>query len=188
MKKRTLVSILLALIFITFLIVYHNSFRIALWKSGVEVNSIDYIDIGINDSGNEYRVVFKSNILDNTVKVLLLTKNSFGVWHVTYGVSAPDPDTGDEDTTMGWMRFSGMRAYGAEHPLSLDREEHIVYVGNNAKKLIEIPFELLPSNVSVDVFQAEAVYVIHLLSYDIEPDTLNKFHMMDLLRQTDSIQ
>lgn len=85
MRKRTfglLLLLLLALILITFLIVYHNSFRIALSESGLNENDIQYIHTGIDDNGSEYRVVFQY-MPDRMVKILLLTKNNIGLWHVT---------------------------------------------------------------------------------------------------------
>ncbi len=187
MKNRTIVSfllLLLALIFITFLIVYHNSFRISLSKAGVSEKYIQYIHTGINDSGNEYRVVFQS-LSDNSVKVLLLTKNNIGIWQVTDEVVGPNSNS--EHTTMGWMRFASFRRFDVEDQVRLDSEVHKVYVGKNAIKQIEIPLDLLPPNVSANVFQAGPVYVIHFVSYG-EADALNGIDIFDLLRQTDCIQ
>lgn len=181
MRKRTfglLLLLLLALILITFLIVYHNSFRIALSESGLNENDIQYIHTGIDDNGSEYRVVFQY-MPDRMVKILLLTKNNIGLWHVTDEVFGPNSDT--EYITMGWMRFASIRRYDVEDRTRFDSEVHKVYAGRNAKKQIEIPLDLLPPNVSANVFQAGDVYVIHFVSYG-EMDTLNTIDVMDLLR------
>ena len=186
MKKRTLWCILtlfLALIFIVFLIAYHNSFKIALSKAGVSERSINYIDTGIDDNGNEYRVVFQY-MRDNVVKILLITKDNLGVWHVTNEVIGPNAEA--EYVTMGWMRFASIRQYDVNDQTRIDSEVHKVYGGNNATKQIEIPTHLLPSNVSVNVFQSGTVYVIHFVSYG-EAETLNQIHIFDLLKQTDCI-
>lgn len=186
MKKRPFIStcfLLLALILTILLIIYHNSFKLALRSSGVDANNIQYIHTGIDDNGNEYRVVCQYST-DCMVKVLLLTKNDIGIWHITDEVLGPNSDA--EYSTMGWMRFASMRRFGIEDQVRFDCEVHQVYIGQNAKKQIEIPLDLLPSNVAVNVFQAGTAYVIHFISYG-EADTLNRIDMIDLLKQTDSI-
>ena len=188
MKKRyfwCLLILLLSLIFIVILVTFHNSFKIALHKAGVSERAINYIDTGIGDNGNEYRVVFQY-MFDNTVKILLLTRDDLGVWHATDEVIGPDSDAEYEYVTMGWMRFASIRRYDVNDQIKIDSEVHKVYGGNNATKQIEIPTDLLPPNVSVNVFQSGSVYVIHFVSYG-EAETLNQIHILDLLRQADCI-
>ena len=186
MKKHTLrfiLLLLLVLIIIAVLVFYHNSFRIALSKAGVNESYIQYIDTGFDDNGNEYRVAFQY-MSDSMVKVLLLKKNNIGIWHTTDQILGPSSES--EYTTMGWMRFASIRRYDVEDQARFDSEVHIVYVGKNAIKQIEIPLDLLPPNVSVNVFQAGTVYVIHFTSYG-EADTLNQIRILDLLEQTNCI-
>lgn len=180
MKRRVLV-ILLALSLILIL-VYHNSYSIALKMAGLSEKSISYIHTGFDDNGNEYRVVFQF-MPDNMVKIARLTKDNWGVWHTTDEASGPDTE---DYITIGWMRFSGFRLYDAnDHPIT-DCEVHRVYGGNNAVKQIEIPTDLLPPNTAVNVFQSGARYVIHFVSYG-EAETLNQINIIELLEQTDSI-
>jgi hypothetical protein len=107
------------------------------------------------------------------------------VWHITDEVIGPDAEA--DYITMGWMRFASMRRYDVTDQTVMDSEVHRVYGGNNATKQIEIPMDLIPPNVSVNVFQAGAVYVIHFVSYG-DADSLNQIDMIDLLKQTDCIQ
>ena len=186
MKKRTLfylIVTLLILILVAGLIVYHNSYSIALKKAGLSEASINYIDSGINDNGSEYRAVFQY-MPENTVKCALLTKDKLGIWKITE--EEHGPDSSSHYVSVGWMRFASIRRYAVSDQAKIDSEVHKVYGGNNAIKQIEIPYDLLPTNVSVNVFQAGASYVIHFVAYG-EAETLNQIDVSYLLKQTNSI-
>ena len=186
MKKQTkwyLSISILALILLVLIGLYRNSFKIALSKAGVGELYIEYIDTGFDNNGNEYRVVFQY-MSDNTVKIVHLTKDDFGVWHVTDEAHGPVSDAAY--VMMGWMRTASMRRHEVNDPVVFDWEVHNVYGGNNARKQIEIPLGLLPPNVTVNVFQAGSQYVIHFVSYG-EVETLNQIDIIDLLTQTRSI-
>jgi len=177
--------VFLVLVFIAILIIYHSSFKIALSKADVKERNVNYIDTGIDDNGHEYRVVFHYTH-DNMVKILLLTKDSLGIWHVTDEAVGPDSaDTGY--VTMGWMRFASIRRYDVNDQARFDSEVHKVYGGNSATKQIEIPLDLLPPNVSANVFQSGTMYVIHFVSYG-DADTLDQFYFSDFLDKIDCIQ
>ena len=165
------------------IVVYKNSFKIALGKAGVGEQYIQYIDTGFDNNGNEYRVVFQF-MSDNTVKIVHLTKADFGVWHVTDEAHGPVSDAAY--VMMGWMRTASMRRHEVNDPVVFDWEVHNVYGGNNAIKQIEIPLELLPPNVTVNVFQAGSQYVIHFVSYG-GSEPLQQINILDLLNETRSI-
>ena len=187
MKRRTIVylfALLLSLILSVILIVYHNSYSIALIKAGLSKDSINYIDTGIDDNGNEYRVVFQY-VPENMVKIVHLTKDNSGIWKVTEEASGPDSEP--EYVTMGWMRFASISRYDVNDQARLDSEVHKVYGGNNAAKQIEIPMDLLPPNVSVNVYQSGTMYVIHFVGYG-NAEFLDQFHFSHLLDQMDCIQ
>lgn len=186
MKKSSFVYLmvsLLMLILVAGLIVYHNSYSIALKKAGLSKSSINYIDSGINDNGNEYRVVFQY-MPENTVKCALLTKDKLGIWKITEEEYGPTSDS--NYLNMGWMRFASIRRYAVNDQTAINSEVHQVYGGNNAINQIEIPYDLLPANVCVDVFQAGAVYLIHFVAYG-DAETLNQINVSYLLEQTNSI-
>lgn len=187
MKRRTLAGLLaslLILILVVVLLIYHNSYSIALSKAGLSKDSIDYIDTGIDDNGNEYRVVFQY-MPENMVKILRLTKNDRGVWKVAEEAYGPDSEV--PYVTTGWMRVASVGRYEVDDQTHIEFEVHKVYGGNNAIKQIEIPMELLPSNVSVNIFQAGTVYVLHFVTYG-SAETLNQINISHLLEQTDCIQ
>ena len=174
---------ILALILLVLIVVYKNSFKIALGNAGVGELYIEYIDTGFDNNGNEYRVVFQY-MSDNTVKIVHLTKNDFGVWHVTDETHGPVSDAAY--VMMGWMRTASMRRHEVNDPVVFDSEVHHVYGGNNAIKQIEIPLDLLPPNVTVNVFQAGSQYVIHFVSYG-GSEPLQQINILDLLNETRSI-
>lgn len=174
---------ILALILLVLIVVYKNSFKIALGKAGVGEQYIQYIDTGFDNNGNEYRVVFQY-MSDNTVKIVHLTKDDFGVWHVTDEAHGPVSDAAY--VMMGWMRTASMRRHEVNDPVVFDWEVHNVYGGNNAIKQIEIPIDLLPPNVTVNVFQAGSQYVIHFVSYG-GSEPLQQINILDLLNENRSI-
>ncbi len=187
MKRRTIVclfALLLSLIFVGALFAYHNSYSIALNKAGLSAKSINYVDIGIDDNGNEYRVVFEY-MPENTLKIVFLSKDDFGIWRVIEEASGSDSEA--EYITMGWMRFSSIGRFDVNDQVGFDFEVHKVYGGNNATKQIEIPMELLPTNVSVNVFQSGTRYVIHFIGYG-DGEILDQFYFDDLLEQSNCIQ
>lgn len=181
--KRYLSISILALIVLVLIGVYRNSFKIALGKAGVGEQYIQYIDTGFDNNGNEYRVVFQY-MPDNTVKIVHLTKNDFGVWHIQDETHGPVSDAAY--VMMGWMRTASIRRHEVNDPVVFDWEVHKVYGGNNARKQIEIPLELLPPNVTVNVFQAGSQYVIHFVSYG-GSEPLQQINILDLLNETRSI-
>ena len=185
MKKY---AILVLVIFLIILIVvlpifYCNSFEIALNKAGLNENAINFIDAGIDNNGNDYRVVFQY-MTNNTVKILLLTKSEFGIWHVTEETSGPEEDA--EYIIMGWMRFASIRRYDVSGQPRMDYEVHKVYGGMNATKQILIPKDSLPKNVSVNVFQAGTAYVIHFISYG-DAEILNQIDFSKLIKQAGGV-
>ena len=136
---------ILALILLVLIVVYKNSFKIALGNAGVGEQYIQYIDTGFDNNGNEYRVVFQY-MSDNTVKIVHLTKDDFGVWHVTDEAHGPVSDAAY--VMMGWMRTASMRRHEVNDPVVFDWEVHNVYGGNNAiKQMPEV--ELIMSNGQV---------------------------------------
>lgn len=186
MKKRSVVCLLalLLLIFAVTLVAYHNSYTIALNKAGLSTKSMNYVDTGIDDNGNEYRVVFQF-LPENTVKIVFLTKDDFGIWRVTEEASGSEAEA--EYITMAWMRFASIRRFDVNDQVRFDCEVHKVYGGNNASEQIEIPMELLPSNVSVNIFQSGNTYVIHFVGYG-NNETLEQFYFTDILEKLDCLQ
>ena len=172
-RFKKCVLLFLALFVIAALAVYHNSFSIALCGAGLRERSAEYVDIGIDDNGNDYKIVFGC-LPDDTVKFVHLTKDGLGVWHITEEASGQDP-------AMGWMRFAGVRRYDAGDPTSSDCEVHTVYGGNHATKRITIPTEQLPPNVAVNVIQSGAAYAIHFVTYGAA-ETLNQINIAELLQ------
>ncbi len=171
MKKSTWICLLVAVVVLAGLVVYCNSYGIALRSAGLSKSSIQYLDAGIDDNGQEYRAVFQYRTDDDAIDFALLTKDKLGVWHTTQKSAWPGSDA--SYSTFAWMNVAGMKRYAVGDATTTEFEVHNVYAGNNAIKLIEIPQEALPSNVTVNVHQAGALFVIHLVYYGEDVDTLN---------------
>ncbi len=186
MKKRTSVYILViafALVSTVLLFVYFNSYSIALSKIGLSKNSVVNVDVGLDDNGNEYRIVFQY-LPNNALKFAHLAKNTYGIWTVTE--EAHGPDSPSQYISMGWMRIAGMRRYAMEDP-NVEFEVHNMYGGMNAIEQVKVPVDLLPSNVTVNVFQAGELYVIHFIAYG-NAEALNQIDFPQFLEQIDGIQ
>ena len=185
MKKNIWGPVIILFVLVTALSAYQNSFQIALDLKGMNGSYIQYIDVGIDDNGSEYRTVFQV-MPEETVKLCRLTRNRLGIWRVADLVSGPEAGTEQAYIEMGWTRFSSFRQYSAQEEAQIDAEVHRAYAGRNAVRQIEIPLELLPPNVAVNVFQAGPCYVLHFVSYG-EEDALDRIDITALLEETDSI-
>lgn len=183
MQKRTIICLFSIIFIIVIGIVYLNNYKITLSKAGLSEGLINYVDVGLDDNGNEYRIAFQY-MPENEVKFVHLVKDKYGVWKVTDDVSGPDSNS--QFVSMGWMRTASIGRYDVEGQTNIEFEVHALYGGNNASKQIKIPLELLPPNVSVNVFQAGEMYVIHFISFG-SADTLTQINIPHLLEQTDSI-
>lgn len=185
-KRKNTIILLISLILIIFCIVfaYHNSYDIALRKEGLSRDRINYIDTGIDDNGNEFRAVFQYD-RDDSVRMLMLTKNRFGIWNVTNEMTSHDSEA--HRCSMGWMRVASIGRFGVGDQSNIAFEVHAVYGGNDAIKLVDIPAEQLPPNVTVNVFQSGTMYVIHFTSCGAA-DTLNQVDAFNLLEQIGCIQ
>ena len=184
--KRRILFCLFAIIIISIIvtsIVYLNNFKVVLNKAGLSKDLINYVDVGIDDNGNEYRIAFQY-MPENVLKFVHLVKDKYGMWKVTNEVNGPDSHS--QFVAMGWMRFASIGRYDLESQTNFEFEVHALYGGNNASKQIKIPLELLPANVSVNVFQAGEIYVIHFIAFG-NADILSQVDLYYLLEQTGSI-
>lgn len=189
MKRRSLVflsGILLALILLGFTL-YSNGFGIALKIAGFSKDFVQYVDWGINENGNEYRVLFQY-MPGYLIKMAHLEKGMFGIWKVLEEASGPQEQS--ESVTIGWMRIAGLirYGYGLESQIKAEFEVHHMIGGNNAIRVIELPKELLPPNVIAKVFQKGRSYVVHLVSYGEDAGILNEVHLVELLEQQGCIR
>jgi len=163
-------------------IIYLNSFNIALMRAGISKKSMEYLDIGIDDNGNDYVVLYDRD-LEGTIKLVLLTKSDLGIWKKTREDSGPNSDS--DFVCMRWMRFASMVSYDFNSSVDHEYMIHEVYAGNNANRKIDIPPQILPDNVTVNVIQARNSYALHFVTYG-DMDDLN-IDIEDLLKRAGCI-
>lgn len=187
MKKRTVwICALIAFAVISAIIVslfYINSYDSALKKAGLNPHAVTILDVGIDDNGNEYRVVMQHTD-DRDVQFAHLCRENAGLWTVC---QVP-LDVEDELLEMKWMRVAGMKRFSLQDNYVVQWETHAVYGGNNAIKRIDLPSELLPPNVTLSIHQAGASYVLHFIYFGEDNTTFNDFDVEALLLQTNSIE
>lgn len=85
------------------------------------------------------------------------------------------------------MKQAGFRYLNQEDELISATEWHKIYYGENAIKLIEIPYEKLPSGVALNIQQSGSSYLIHTISYE-DPEVLNKIDMYSILQELECIK
>lgn len=173
----------LALVLTLLLILYHSSYTIALTRASAgTTGGGQVVDIGVNNNGEEYKVVFSYDSTEDRIRAYHLTRDRFGIWHVIDKVVSPGPN--DEDgygyRPMGWMRYSGFRRYG-NMTTRQDAEFHALYVGDNAKKYIQLPADRFPPNTTATVFQQDNLYVIHLIHFADGTDYNNEWGKQEFM-------
>jgi hypothetical protein len=80
---------------------------------------------------------------------------------------------------MGWMESGGIRKYDISTENISNFGWHLFYAGNNALKLIEIPPDMIPRNVTVKISQSGSSYELHVISYSDE--AINEIDIPEIL-------
>ena len=139
-----------------------NSFRIALRSAGFPSKGWVILDMGIDNNGNEYRVAV-DYLNDSDAHMAYLSKGFGGFWRVEYSADTPASETGM--VALGWMRVAGIKRFTVGDESCVEFEVHEAYCGKNAVKQIQIPPELLPPNVTVNILQGGSSFVIQFVSF-----------------------
>ena len=135
--------------------------------------------MGINDNGQEYRVVadWASEDYD---KLAYMVKGFAGFWKIVEISDEYDAETGL--MSLEWSNLSGAKRYSVGDANFLEYKVQELYCGNNANKEIEIPLELLPEGVTVNINQGGSDYLIHFIKYgDSEAIDLNCYELLKSL-------
>lgn len=182
MKKRAklyaIIVIVLILLIVVFQVVRANSYALA-WRSvGIQSEPFVIYD-GKNNNGQEFKVVVEYAVRENG-PLVYLEKGRTGFWKAMVVDEKPSDKTGM--LTWGWTRVAGGRRYSAMDEHVVEWEIHRVYSGNNAIKRIEIPAQLLPANVTVNIHQAGSAYILHFITYG-KGEELNAINAYELLLQ-----
>jgi hypothetical protein len=136
------------------------NYHMSLLISGYIGQEISIVSIGIDDNNHEFRVVVKKS-QGQYEKTGYFSKNEYGIWQKQYESSEAYKGV----FAFSWTRISGIRGYG-NMTVQTEWENHIVYCGNNAVRLLPSLNQYLPDNVIVSVNQSQNSYMIHLTFYD----------------------
>ena len=115
---------------------------------------------GENDHKDPYEVYYCFQISGTdvqTMSIALITKTPFLGWVLTKRAVS---ELGDTGISMTFGKSSEIGNYGFE--------KHIVYLGNNALSRIENISDLLPPNVTADIYSNDSspYYYLHFMSFD----------------------
>ncbi len=172
--------IILAVVLVTAMVVgaflWEGSFQNVL-RLGSFSEDAEILDCGRDSNGDEYRVVMEYN-QNEAPGLALLTRNPVGTWEIT---KASHPSVVTLHPSIGWLCVGGMARFAADGEAKLITESHKVYSGNDAVKLIEIPKQMLPSNIAVEVRQAGSAYVLHLITYLSTAEETEQWNELDIL-------
>ena len=159
-KSFVIIAVLLAILLLSYEILWHNSFDIALSSAGFSADQITVLDRGDAAPG-EYRVV--AEVGNDGYRLLALKTNKLG-WWTTDGSLATYENMSDVLEQYGWINHAGSSYYEINAPAFI-WEQHTVYCGSNAQEQIRLLPEQLPNGVSVKVLQAGKHYLIHFMSH-----------------------
>lgn len=165
MKKHLWLIILVVVscaVLIAFFILQHNSLTLQFRKHGYAINEIEKIYISKTDDHIEYAVCRTKNKEGNTVLVLA-EKNKIGLW-----IIAKTKEITDENpfVSIALLNISDISRYDYDFDMSERCEWHYFYCGNDAIKSISTLHAHMPKNVAVNVRQAGAEYIIHIISFE----------------------
>ena len=164
------------------IIIRANSFQISLHRQGLGNQNVDIIDHGFDNNKDEFKVI-KTISNDNEIVLALMIKNKMGFWNIS---SIKASTTDSNLVTIGWVISGGAKRFVYTENAIFEQEWHLVYCGNNAKKLIEFFPGQIPENITVNIQQAGEEYCIHIISF-AEPDVLNSFDVITLLKNNQCI-
>lgn len=184
MKKKHIkyLLLILALIISILTYIYLNNFNLALKSAGYSDYEINILERGFDDNGHEFKIVELSHY--TTTVLANMEKNKYSFWKVSYTKKSAIEN---KFISFGWMKQAGFRYFNQEDEFISAIEWHKIYYGENAIKLIEIPYEKLPPGVAVNVQQSGNSYLIHTISYE-DPEILNKIDMYSILQEIECIK
>lgn len=179
-KKKAILWLAVPVVLLILGIAYLNRWNIALYSIGFPP-SASMIYEGIDANGDNYRVVAYTNG-EKGGNLALMTENRFGWWEATQVSSQTDQN---ELARISWMGPAGFR-YAEDGKFDPDFEFHAVYCGNNAVGPVFPITEKLPPNVTVNVQQSGAFYLLHFVSFGPE-SPLNGLSVKELLHAVGAI-
>lgn len=183
MKKPVIIIVAIVALLLTALsTAWAKNFYITLLFEGYKTSDIQIIDNSYDENNIEYKVI-KTSSKDHEVVLAILTKNALGIWNITQSQESTEDAA---LTTIGWVTKGEIKRFSYKDGSTIENEWNLVYCGNNATKLIEFKTGQIPENVTVNIQQNAASYLIHVISF-AESDTLNNFDVPSLLIENQCI-
>lgn len=137
-----------------------NSDQLALRSAGFSKNGQTVVSAGIDQTGQEYKVVVQA-VSNESPRIAYLRKGFAGFWKVTELADTPTAGT----IKMLWAKTASFKRYTVGDPSAADWEVHSIYCGSNANKQIVIPSGALPHNVTVNISQSGSSYMLHFIGF-----------------------
>lgn len=172
MKKFLYMILSLVVIFI----IYRQlSLDIAYFLEGINSNSTIEIEHSFDINKSEYKVIRAKSEEDNILLVRLV-KTKLGIWKI--GDISSGSNT--KINSISWYGDGGpyINQFGSIDEIGF--EWHFVYSGNNALKYIEIEKIDIPKNMTVEIYQFNTEYIIHLITFE-KPEIFNSFNIVNKL-------
>lgn len=168
-----------------FLILWINSFSIAMAQVGLLPDKISYSEYLADDDGSLVRIV-QSRDVSGKVGLAMLRRNSLGFWSV-WDSSLSSERGKTAVAQLAWNRDITAKKYDLADVTAFEVEWHHIFCGDNAVGKVYFLEEQIPRNVAVHVKQAESLYWIHIVSYDTDVADTFQRSMIDLLLENGCI-
>ena len=139
-------------------VAYLFNYQILLTVHGLSPDSTAIIHVGMDENGNEYRIV--GNDKDRCHTALgVVKKDVLGGWHLSGNVVRLENKPSGRIYVYGFD-YMGYQRTAEEGPIQKVGERHLIYVGNNAVRRIWFVEGQFPEGVSVTVVQNDQLYTI----------------------------
>lgn len=184
MKKKVIILICTVGLLVVGAILYLNSFKLNLLARGYSTN-VTYYDRGYNINDHEYCVVGVKNGTDNgVVNALYMEKNGVGFWRIRNEAYTMKNDNGIQTNWLTWSNSGSFISFHGfydkiEYDTTFQRNE--LYIGTNAKKMLDIPQDKIPRGVAMKICQSSKSYTIMLTTYLDDTQVINDF--MDYIEE-----
>ena len=184
MAFKKLVIIIATMLAVVLLLIWANSFSIAMHSVGLLPNESTYSEYLADDDGRLLQVVQSKNG-DGQVGLALLRRDAFGIWHVL------DSDISDGALSMArvvwymgsvWQKFD--YPFGEEIQ---NYEWHYIYSADNATDIVRFLPEQIPDGAIVKIRQAGSLYWIHIVSYDTDSSGMFPYKIEEILKNNGCI-
>jgi len=167
MSKKNVGKIILCILLILLSIAYLNNYIIVIRNAGLNNQKAKILISDIDGSNNKF-VIIKTRDSNNQLVLARISRGLLGIWKVSSIKEMEEYDDSLKIAVMAWVDGIGARRFDFSQNALITYEWHFFYSGTGAKKLIEIPNEMIPNNFTISIEQSGEDFDLHIITYSDE--------------------